>query len=145
MKPYARIVVAVDLGDHTPAVVQHALAIAERFGASLELIYCLLVPTFPDATGLLTPQSPDMIDAARADAQQRLNGLLTAEQTRRFRAHGLVLVGDPLTEIVGHARRAQADLIVMGTHGRSGLTHMFLGSVAERVVRTAPCPVLTVR
>jgi nucleotide-binding universal stress UspA family protein len=56
-----------------------------------------------------------------------------------------VKVGDPLRQVVAYARDEAMDLIVLGTHGRSGVAHLFLGSVAERVVRTAPCPVLTVR
>jgi nucleotide-binding universal stress UspA family protein len=56
-----------------------------------------------------------------------------------------IRTGDPLFEIVEHARTGHVDLIVMGTHGRTGVSHLFLGSVAERVVRTATCPVLTVR
>ena len=77
------------------------------------------------------------------DAQQRLDEALTADDRERFHARGVVKMGDPLSEIVEHSR--DFDLVVMGTHGRTGMSHLFLGSVAERVVRSASCPVLTVR
>jgi nucleotide-binding universal stress UspA family protein len=145
MTTYSRILVALDLGDHTGRILQHARAIAERFGGSLELLYCVANPMFPDATGLLNPYEPALIEEARGDAQRTLSGLLTDDERTALNVKATALIGDPLRTIVEHAARQNSDLIVMGTHGRTGLTHMFLGSVAERVVREAPCPVLTVR
>ena len=144
MTTYSRILVPIDLGEQSRHILQHAKAIADRFDSSIELLYCVPNPVIPDATGLLSPLSPEWLDEARGDAQQKLNDMLTGDECARYRAKATVLVGDPLHEIVEHARRQSVHLIVMGTHGRTGLTHMFLGSVAERDVRTAPCPVLTV-
>jgi nucleotide-binding universal stress UspA family protein len=79
------------------------------------------------------------------DARKRLDDLLGSADRQRLRARPIVKVGDPLRRVVEYARDESIDLIVLGTHGRSGVAHLFLGSVAERVVRTAPCPVLTVR
>jgi nucleotide-binding universal stress UspA family protein len=79
------------------------------------------------------------------EAQKRLNELAAPADGERLRARAVVNVGDPLRQLVDYAASESVDLIVMGTHGRSGVAHLFLGSVAERVVRTAPCPVLTVR
>jgi universal stress protein A len=82
---------------------------------------------------------------AKHEARQRLDAALTLTERERFKARSVVGIGDPLSEIVDYARTEHINLIVMGTHGRTGVSHLFLGSVAERVVRTAPCPVLTVR
>ena len=145
MKPYSHVLVAVDLGDLSGRVLSHAKAIADRFESSIDLLYCFPNPAFPDTTGLLNPISPDLLDQARRECEQELDRLLTADDRRRYHAKSIVLPSDPLDAIVGYAQREGIDLIVMGTHGRTGLTHMFLGSVAERVVRTSTCPVLTVR
>lgn len=145
MTTYSRILVPLDLGEHTGRILNHAKVMAERFGASLELLYCVPNPIIPDATGLLNPYSPAILEEARGEAEQALGHLLTDPERTAFHAQATALIGDPLTTIVGHARRHKSDLIVMGTHGRTGFTHLFLGSVAERVVREAPCPVLTIR
>jgi len=144
MKRYAHVLVAVDLGDRTKEIVCHAKAIADRFGSRMDLLYCFPTPSFPDTTGLLNPFSPEVLEDARDACERQLQGLLSAEECRQYHAKAIVLPSDPLDAITDYAKREGIDLIVMGTHGRTGLTHMFLGSVAERVVRTAPCPVLTV-
>ena len=145
MSDYDRILVPVDLGDRSKQVLRHAKSIADRFNSSIDLLYCFPNPAFPDATGLINPFSPELIDEARRDSEAQLGRLITDAERDRYRVRTTVLVGDPLDLIVEYATRERVDLIVMGTHGRTGLTHMFLGSVAERVVRAAPCPVLTVR
>ncbi len=143
-QPYEHILVPVDLGDRSKEVLRHAKALADRFGSRIELLFCFPTPSFPDATGLLNPFSPDMLEDARRDCERQLQGLLSAQESRQYHAKATVLPNDPLDAIADYAKREHVDLIVMGTHGRTGLTHMFLGSVAERVVRTAPCPVLTI-
>lgn len=144
MNSYSHILVPVDLGDQSKRVLEQAKTIAERFGSRIDLLYCFPNPQFPDTTGLLNPFSPDVIEEARQDAERQLQGMLPPQDREQFKAKATVTVGDPLVGIVDYAKREGIDLIVMGTHGRTGLTHMFLGSVAERVVRTAPCPVLTI-
>ena len=145
MKPYARILVPVDLGDRSKFVLQHAKTIAERFGSALDLLYCFPNPAIPDATGLLNPIAPEVLEESRLDCERQLRGLLTAKEREQFKARTLVTIGDPLDAIVDYAKREEIDLIVMGTHGRTGVAHALIGSVAERVVRMARCPVLTVR
>src|SRR5207302_3469836 len=85
----------------------------------------------------------------RADMETRtraqLQKLLTDAERERFQARFLTLTGSPFVEIVRYAKEQNIDLIVLGTHGRGPIAHMLLGSVAEKVVRKAPCPVLTVR
>ena len=93
--------------------------------------------------GMPLPQN--FLNKLEQDARQRLDAALTSAERDHFKVRSIVRVGDPLFEIVEYARTERVDLIVMGTHGRTGMSHLFLGSVAERVVRTAQCPVLTVR
>jgi universal stress protein A len=144
---YRRILVPLDFSDSSMRALGHARTLAERFEASLELLYVVPNPFIANAAsleaGMVLP--PGFLDELERDARQRLDGALTAAERERFKARSVVRIGDPLLEIVEHARVEGVDLIVMGTHGRTGVSHLFLGSVAERVVRTATCPVLTVR
>jgi nucleotide-binding universal stress UspA family protein len=86
-----------------------------------------------------------MSKSARAWAQKHMDRLLGKAKTARVRARGVLLEGVAHEQIVRAAKRQRADVIVMGTHGRTGMARFFLGSVAARVAATAPCPVLTVR
>ena len=106
---------------------------------------------------VMTPPSPfidegappssylELLALARRAAKRRLAAVLTRVRRERVRARSIFAEGLPADEILRAARRARADLIVMGTHGRAGLSRVFMGSVAERVVRESPCAVLTVR
>ena len=94
----------------------------------------------------IPPQTWERIDrAARASAQKHVATLVAKARRAGVRAAGLVLSGSPYDVIVRAARSRRADVLVLGTHGRTGLPRLLLGSVASRVLATAPCPVLTVR
>jgi universal stress protein A len=86
-----------------------------------------------------------IIDESRTAAEKSLAGVLDPQWSAGRKVIQAVLEGSPIVEIVRYARKQDIDLIVLSTHGRSGLDHVIMGSVAENVVRTAPCPVLTVR
>jgi nucleotide-binding universal stress UspA family protein len=86
-----------------------------------------------------------MSEAARAGAQKQLDRVVTQAKAARVRARGMLVEGVAHEQIVRVSRARRCDLIVMGTHGRTGVARFFLGSVAARVAATAPCPVLTVR
>jgi nucleotide-binding universal stress UspA family protein len=102
------------------------------------------VPVLEDAP--LSPQLyARMMGSARADAERRLDTLVARARRAGARARGRVVDGSPRDRIVRVARAAGADLLVVGTHGRTGLARLMLGSVAAHVVGAAPCPVLTVR
>jgi nucleotide-binding universal stress UspA family protein len=89
---------------------------------------------------------PDLQRDAERDARGRLEELVRPEDVRALGAESILLKASaPAVAIVDYAKEAAIDLIVMGTHGRGPITHLLMGSVAERVVRTAPCPVLTVK
>lgn len=142
-----RILVPVDFSAHSERALRYAAMLAGRFGATVELLH---VVEDPFVTGAWTskafvPNIPELMDTLVADARHRLVALKTSATAASVRLEAAILTGEPADTIVGYARAGAFDLIVMGTHGRTGLTHMFAGSVAERVVRTATCPVLTVQ
>ena len=145
MSQISQILVPTDFSPASMLATEYAIDMARRYGASIRLLYVLedLASTSTAFEGYLAP--PDLGEQQKARAKQQLSALVplcTAAQvpvvTRLFR-------GAAAQVIVQYAEATLPDLIVMGTHGRGGLAHLLLGSVAERVVRTAPCPVLTVR
>jgi nucleotide-binding universal stress UspA family protein len=146
------ILVPFDFGEPAQHALAYARGLAEKFGATLELLHVVPDPFVPNP---VMPLSPDLggayalpaglIEEFTSKAEQRLEAVLSDEDRSTRRARTLVCSGDARMRILDHAEREHVDLIVMGTHGRKGAAHLFLGSVAERVVRAAPCPVLTVR
>jgi nucleotide-binding universal stress UspA family protein len=121
--------------------------LAAQYGARLSMLHVL---TSPEATGVWTPEvfmpaSAEARERLTLDAQQRIESSLTAEDRTRSDVTILIRIGSVAEHILDFARERGVDLIVMGTHGRRGLSHLLLGSVAEQVLRSAPCPVLTTR
>jgi nucleotide-binding universal stress UspA family protein len=132
------VLVATDFGEAADTAMLYGRALATAFGASLEVLHVVDNP-FLQAT-VADPQ------AIASTALQQLNRRLTHEDHRTLHVRALIETSDaPADIIVEHARTAGIDLIVTGTHGRRGVPWLLMGSVAERVVRTAPCPVLSVR
>jgi nucleotide-binding universal stress UspA family protein len=139
------ILVPTDFEPASTAALDYARDIAARFGARLSLLHVI---TDPKATGLWTPEvyvpaSPETRDAFLRGSRQRLESTLSSADLERFRVTLDARIGPAAEVIVDYARENAVDLIVMGTHGRRGVAHLMLGSVAERVVRHASCPVLT--
>jgi nucleotide-binding universal stress UspA family protein len=124
----------------------HALRAAKERRAELLVAHVLptVIPMAGD--GYISPRAyDDMMAASRAHAKRQLDRLIAATKKAGVRARAVLLDGVAWEQLVALARKRKADLIVMGTHGRTGLSRLFLGSVAERVIGSAPCPVLTVR
>jgi nucleotide-binding universal stress UspA family protein len=146
MSHFRRILHASDFSPASRPAFRRALdlARANRTGLTIVHVYSAVVPMMGE--GYATAQVYDRwIADIRADAQRRLGRLVAQARKSGVRAKGLLLEGIPHERIVRAARSTRADLIVLGTHGRTGLGRVFLGSVAARVVTLAPCPVLTVR
>jgi nucleotide-binding universal stress UspA family protein len=143
---FTRILVPTDFSEPSEAALEYAKGLAARFGASLRLVHVVEDPIVTGAFGAETyvPEPIGFSAALRADAEQRLATLLTPADLGTLRATTEVLSGPSASTIVNAARELGVDLIVMGTHGRTGVVHALMGSVTERVVRSAPCPVLTV-
>jgi nucleotide-binding universal stress UspA family protein len=146
MRHYRRIMHASDFSRASRAAFARAVELAKRDRTELVVVH-VLTPVMPTvADGPISARTWEDIEAtARATAQRALDALVAKAKKAGVRARGALLEGVPHEAIARMARRARADLLVIGTHGRTGLARFFLGSVASRVVATAPCPVLTVR
>jgi nucleotide-binding universal stress UspA family protein len=141
-----RILVPTDFSKHSRNALAYATAFAEKFGAELYLLHVVqdLALFIPEAVSVAPPIAPP-VDQLTAAVREALDREVRDNGLGRFTVHPEVREGTPFYEIIRFAREEGIDLIIMGTHGRGGLAHVLLGSVTEKVVRKAPCPVLTVR
>ena len=143
-----KILVPVDFSPSSRLAVEHAFLLAERFGATVHLLHAWEVPTYlrPDLTVWAGDVSATLADHARSEADKAMKEFLgDTKASERAGVTHEVRAGSPFATILSAVETGGYDLVAMGTHGRSGIPHLVLGSVAERVVRHAPCPVLTVR
>lgn len=141
------ILVPVDFSACSRTAVEHALFFAERFGARVHLLHAWDIPGYlrPDLTVWTGDVTASLADHARKEAEQGMQKFMTeCDLSGRANVTSEVISGTPHATIVEAADQLPFDLIVMGTHGRTGLSHLFLGSVAEGVVRHAKCPVMTI-
>jgi len=144
---FSRILIPTDFSPPSEAALEYARILAAKFGSSLRILHVIDDPTASSdfvADGF-APSTEDIRTALLEQARTRLDGLMNQVDRTRYHAHADAVLGMPAATIVEYAAATHAGLIVMGTHGRTGLAHLLMGSVAEQVVRTAPCPVLTVR
>ena len=146
MKQFRKILHPTDFSRASGAAFAKALDLAKQNGAELVVVHVLLPPTPFMGDGYIPPKTYDALEAAnRRAAERRLSALLAKAKKARVRVKALLVEGVAYDQIARAARSRRSDLIVMGTHGRTGLSKFFMGSVAERVIPLAPCPVLTVR
>ena len=147
MTGIARIMVPTDFSAASDAAVEYARALAVQMGASIDLVHVFDDPFTSGAfIGDGTIMMPvDLRQALEQSAREQLASRHDGHVNTLAGSSTVLLMGAPARRIVDHAWETGADLIVMGTHGRTGLGHLLLGSVAERVVQTAKCPVLTTR
>jgi universal stress protein A len=142
----SRILVPTDFSSSSDAALEYATMLADRLSASMHVLHVI---EEPDVAGwgseIYISELPRMREAAQQEAERRLNGIVTARELVRLKVSTEIADGRAARAIVDVARQQQIDLIVMGTHGRSGVARLLLGSVTEKVLRTAPCPVLAVR
>jgi nucleotide-binding universal stress UspA family protein len=139
------ILVPVDFSPCSDKALDYAVAFSKQFGAGLVLLHVVEPMVYPE-NYLAVPTVNEDINASLTKAAEEKLGI----QRERIgvddsKVEGMTRLGRPYVEIVEAAKAAGADLIILGTHGHTGLKHVLLGSTAERVVRHAPCPVLTVR
>jgi len=141
-----RILAPTDFSEYSKSALNYACEFAEVFGAELHLLHVLQdMAVSIEEPGLAFASTGDYAAEYQASAEQSLSQLLDSEWETGKRVVREVIPGVPFLEIVRYAKANDIDLIVIGTHGRTGLAHVLIGSVAEKVVRKAPCPVLTVR
>lgn len=141
-----KILLPTDFSDYSQNAAAYATEFANKFGAELHLLHVLqdLVAMVPEP-GLAFPPPGDYMLELQQSAETALTKLPDPPLAEGAEVVRAVRQGPPFVEIVRYAKENDIDLIIMGTHGRSGLSHVLLGSVAEKVVRKSPCPVLTVR
>lgn len=139
------ILVPVDFSEHTRKALHYAQAFAAQFGAKIVLVHVVEPTVVPDNFGIVPPAYDEMNGVLMQTAQQRLGQLALETAGNKLIARPIVATGRAPWEIVRIARETEADLIIVTTHGYTGLKHVLLGSTAELIIRHAPCPVLTVR
>ncbi len=140
-----KILLPTDFSTYSATATKYACELATKFDAELHLLHTLehhvsSTPAFGMGLAL-----PSYVDESKAAAAKSLAGVLDPKWLTGRTVIQAVVEGSPKVEIIRYARTKEIDLIVLSTHGRTGLAHVLIGSVAENVVRTAPCPVLTVR
>ena len=144
MTRFEMILVPIDFSDHSKEALDTAIQLAELFGSTIHLLHCYHIQTAGISPyGIVLPSGyyADIRDAA----EKRLNDWHEMVFGEGIKVESTLSADSPSLATNLAAKEIEADLVVMGTRGLSGLKHAMLGSVAERVVRLAPCPVLTVK
>jgi nucleotide-binding universal stress UspA family protein len=144
---FSRILVPTDFSPSSAAALDYARRLAATFGSSLRILHVIDDPTSSSeyvADGF-APSTGDIRTALLDNASKRLEHIMSLVDRSRYHVRTDAVMGTPAAAIIDYAASTGTNLIVMGTHGRTGLAHLLMGSVAEQVVRAAPCPVLTVR
>jgi nucleotide-binding universal stress UspA family protein len=138
------ILVPTDFSEYADHALDYAIALAQKLRARLTLLHIIqLTPmTMGDMYGYSLEAD---LEAMESEAQRQMQALLNRVHQEGLESETAIVQGVPFQMIVDMAESQDIDLIVMGTHGRAGLTHALMGSVAEKVVRMAPCPVLVTR
>lgn len=145
MKKFSTILFANDFSDGSDNAFDYAISLARQYSAKLVIVHVINEPV--DLRGFYVPHiSFENLEKEIADGAENMMNRFCSENLKDFNNYEkFVITGVPFEEIVKKAEESGADLIIMGTHGRKGVDHLLFGSTAERVVRNALCPVMTVR
>jgi nucleotide-binding universal stress UspA family protein len=139
------ILVPIDFSIHSKNALKYAVPLAEKFKASLHLVYVVEPTIYPADLGFGQVVLPGVEEELREKGGEELQTLMEKEIGGRVRSSCAVRTGNPHQEILREAEDLGVAMIVVATHGHSGVEHMLFGSTADRIVRNAKCPVLTVR
>ena len=140
-----RILVPIDFSGHSKKALQYAIPFAQQFKASVHLIYVVEPTVYPADFSFGQVGFPAIEDELRKRGGEELDHLMKREISKRVSAKRAIRTGKAFYEIIQYAREEEIDLIIIATHGHTGIEHALFGSTAEKVVRKAPCPVLVVR
>jgi len=141
MKEIKTIVVPVDFLQYTDQLVEFAMFIGQRFNACLKFIHVVELPNnWGDSDYPSLALLPHRVESG---VRKKMKEFVDKQKENYPLTEGIVDMGDVASSIVDYAKEAEADLIIIGTHGRKGFTKLWLGSVADRVIKLAPCPTLT--
>ncbi|MEJ2720413.1 MAG: universal stress protein [bacterium] len=145
MVAFKEIVMPIDFSEHSLRAVDYGVEIGQKFSSHLTLVY-VIEPLLQAADLTWTTVDFEELNRAhRTSAERQLQQILDDRIPKGLACNTAILLGKPFVEIIKYAQEENADLIVMATHGRSAISHILMGSTAEKVVRRAPCPVLTVK
>ena len=138
-----KILCPIDHSDCSKEALRYAVSFAMKDKAKVVLLYIIDIRSFNEELGAISTQIPneEMIEQLRV----KLLDCIPEDIRDDMNIEAIVAQGVPFAEIISTAKEKEIDMIVIGSHGRTGISHMMLGSVSEKVVRKAPCPVLTVR
>jgi nucleotide-binding universal stress UspA family protein len=141
------ILVATDFSEPSEAALAYGRAFARQWSATLHVLHVV-----DDLSLRLSPMGGPVMDLSKVqteletDARKSLQDLITDDDRRTLHVRACTVTSaTPAQEILTYAKDQHVDLLIVGTHGRTGMAHFFMGSVAQHIVRSAPCPVLTVR
>ena len=142
----AKLLVPTDFSEDSEQAARYAVELAKRFQAEIHCIHVVDIPADLLSTSAyyMTGPSDQFIDQIREESKKNLEAF-AGKNLEGAQVQTAFLEGSPFVEIIRYARDQQIDLVVIATHGRTGLKHVLFGSVAEKVVRKAPCPVLVVK
>lgn len=142
-----RILLPTDFSEASREAAKYAFSLADRYGAELHVLHVIeeIAPSLPEAVCRVGTDPEHFLTQARETAEKHLAAALPNDIAGGKNVVRAVREGSPPVQILDYAREHGVDLIVIGTHGRGGFTHFLIGSVAERIVRHAECPVLTIR
>jgi nucleotide-binding universal stress UspA family protein len=145
MKPFDKILTAIDFSENSDYAFDYALTLAKQFDSQLMILHVINEPV--DLRGFYVPHiSFEQLEKEIEEGAEKMMAKFCSSKMGDFTNFTTATVtGIPYEEIIRSAQEAAASLIVLGTHGRTGLDHLIFGSTAERVVRGASCPVLTIR
>ncbi len=141
-----RIMAATDFSECSDHALRYACEFAETFGAELHLVNVTEPPAAAYSEFGIGYVGVEKLDEdLQRGAEAKLNTLPSQEWQAKLKIVRKAILGSTFVELVQYAKKQDIDMIVLGTHGRGAIAHMLMGSTAEKVVRKAPCPVLTVR
>jgi universal stress protein A len=145
--PITNILVPTDFSEGSHEALEYAYDLAVKLGATLHLLHVLENPFAPGAfMEMYSPPPDDYLAGIERQAEDRLRSLLTPEQQKRCATLMTIRRGPPPAEILARLEEAPPiDLVVMATHGRGSVARLLMGSVTDKIIRSAPCPVLTMR
>jgi universal stress protein A len=139
------ILVPTDFSSESKKALRYAVSFAEQFGARLILLHVVEQPIYPAELGYTPVEFPQLHDALTGEVKARLKAVVDEDLQVSIEIEPVVQMGQVFQTIDGLAKAREVDLIIISTHGYTGLKHVLLGSTAEKVIRYAPCPVLVVR
>ncbi len=140
-----KVLVPIDFSDYSKSALRYAITFAKQFKAELILVYVVEPIIYPPDFSIGQIAIPTVNTEWDERAREELNKLAKNEIPAELKSKTIIKTGKPFVEIIDTASEEDVDIIIIATHGHSGVEHILFGSTAEKVVRKAPCPVLTLR